>query len=62
MNSKPWWASKTIWVNLVALVGAVGAGFGLELPGDLQASIVVAIMAIANIVLRFVTRQPVSTS
>ena len=59
-ETKPFWASKTIWVNIIA-VGAVLAGSaGLEITADLQASIVATVMGIANIILRFVTKAPIS--
>lgn len=62
MDSKPFWASRTLWVNFLAILGTIGASVGLNLPGDLQAEIVVAAMALANIVLRFVTTQAVSAT
>ena len=56
-NSKPKWASKTLWVNLVAAGASValllGVDVGLDTAG--QAEIVVGIMAVVNIVLRFTT-------
>ncbi len=59
MDSKPWYASKTIWANIVAFVATMAMVFGIDLPVDLspevQAEIVAAVMAVVNIVLRFVT-------
>lgn len=61
MQSKPFWTSKTLWVNVVALVASVTGAFGIDvgLTPEAQASIVGGIMAVANIVLRLVTKQPV---
>jgi len=59
-DSKPFWASKTLWVNVVALVAAVTGSFGLlDLDAETQTSIVAGVMAIANVALRFVTKSPV---
>ncbi|MDH3231222.1 MAG: hypothetical protein OEN55_15640 [Alphaproteobacteria bacterium] len=59
MDSKPWYASKTIWANMVAFAATMAMVFGLDLPFDLtaevQAEIVAAVMAVVNIALRFVT-------
>lgn len=52
--------SRTIWVNLVALVAALLAAFGVaDIGAEAQASTVAGIMAVANIVLRFVTKTPI---
>ena len=58
---KPWYASKTMWVNIVALLGSVAAATGLDLglTPEVQGSIVAAIMAVVNIVLRIMTNQGV---
>jgi len=63
MDSKPWYASKTIWANVIAFVATMAVVFGVDLPFELtpeaQAEIVAAIMAVVNIVLRFVTAAPI---
>lgn len=60
MNSKPHLASKTLWVNSFAGIAAVSTAFGLDLGLDAEAqtAVVGGIMAIVNIVLRLVTKQP----
>lgn len=62
-DTKTWWQSRTIWVNVVATLFAALGAFKL-LPTDLdQDSVVTAIMgavAIANVVLRLVTRHAVA--
>lgn len=57
---KPWWASRTIWANVVGLGAIVGARYGLELTEAAQAEVVAAVMALINIALRFVTDSPVT--
>lgn len=59
---KPWYTSKTLWVNILTLVAAVSGAFGLDLGLDTetQASIVAGILAVANIILRLVTKDGVS--
>ena len=55
-----WYASKTLWFNVLALVALVAGSFGYtgELPGEVSL-FVPAIVAIINLVLRFVTKTPV---
>tara|TARA_R110000744_G_scaffold144595_1_gene256719 strand:+ start:336 stop:521 length:186 start_codon:yes stop_codon:yes gene_type:complete len=54
---KPWYCSKTLWVNVIAgavtVAGAFGVDVGLE--AEEQAQIVAGVMVIVNIALRFVT-------
>ncbi|MBE9554863.1 MAG: hypothetical protein IMF05_15475 [Proteobacteria bacterium] len=61
METKPFWASKTLWVNAIALVAAVTGAFGMDLGLDpeTQTAIVGALMGIVNIVLRFMTKTAV---
>lgn len=62
METKPFWASRTLWVNALAFAaattGAVGVDLGLT--PEVQASIVTGVMAVVNIILRFVTTTGVS--
>lgn len=63
MNSpKPVWASKTFIVNAIAMVVmfASMAGFDLGLTEADTAQLAAGIMTIVNIVLRFVTKSPVT--
>tara|TARA_B100002049_G_scaffold235752_1_gene220851 strand:- start:260 stop:454 length:195 start_codon:yes stop_codon:yes gene_type:complete len=64
MNSKPFWASKTIIVNIVALIAAIATAFGLDvgLDAETQGTIVAGIMAVVNVGLRLVTDRPVGKS
>jgi len=61
METKPFWASKTLWVNAIALVAAISGAFGIDLGLDpeTQTAIVGAVMSVVNIVLRFVTKSAV---
>ena len=62
MSAKAFWKSKTFWFNCLALLVSVATAFGY---GDFRPSpeiqqIALVLVAIANLFLRFVTRQPVS--
>jgi hypothetical protein len=61
MNPKPWYASKTLWANLLAGAVTIGGVFGLDLGLDeaAQAQLVAGIMVVVNIVLRLVTKGPI---
>jgi hypothetical protein len=58
---KPFWASKTLWVNMVAVAAAVTGAFGVDLGLDpeTQIAIVGGIMGVVNVALRFMTRTPI---
>lgn len=62
MQSKPFWASKTLWINFIALIASVTGAFGLDLglTPEAQASIVGGVMSVVNILLRLTTSSPVS--
>jgi len=59
---KPFYASKTLWANAVMLIATVSSAFGIDLGLDpeTQIAVVGAVMAVVNIVLRFVTKSPIS--
>jgi hypothetical protein len=58
-DTKKWYASKTIIVNVVALSASLLAVAGIELTPDQQGAIVTSILAVANIVLRLVTTEAI---
>lgn len=59
MDSKPWYASKTLWVNALALVGMIVQGItGAEV---LDAEAQGGILALVNLVLRLVTKSAVTS-
>ena len=51
---KPFWQSKTFWVNILGAAELVFQSSGLD------AGTIAAILAVANILLRFITKEPVS--
>jgi uncharacterized membrane protein len=59
-DAKKWYASKTIWVNVVALIASLLLTFGIELNADQQASLVTSILAVVNIALRFATTEGIT--
>ena len=62
-DSKYWWQSRTVWVNVVATLFAALGAFKLLPAGLDQDSAVTAIMgavAIANVVLRLVTHRAIA--
>ena len=59
-DAKKWYASKTIWTNLIALAGSLLLTFGVELSADQQASLVTSILAVVNIALRFATTEGIT--
>jgi hypothetical protein len=54
---KPWYTSKTIWVNLVALIGSILVAYGFE--PSRWAEIAAGTLAVVNVVLRLVTGEPI---
>ena len=59
MDSKNFFASKTLWVNVLALIAMFAqARYGWVMSPEWQAGALAAI----NFILRIVTRQPVSWS
>lgn len=60
--TKSIFASKTIWVNLLAFVASVLTGLGINIGLDpaTQGTIVMGIMAVVNMGLRSVTSKPLA--
>lgn len=58
MEAKNFLLSKTFWVNVLAFVASM---FGIQelVSPEFQAEIVATVMAIVNIVLRFLTKKPI---
>lgn len=62
-DTKSWWQSRTMWVNLVAMLFALLGAFGRLPSGIDQEQIVTAIMAliaIANVTLRLITKRAIA--
>jgi len=57
---KLWWTSRTVWVNIVYAIATLVAGFGLHIDEAAQAAIVVAIMAVVNIYMRFISKDGIT--
>lgn len=62
--AKHWLSSRTLWANVIAGVAAVSTAFGLDLGLDAEAqtAIVGGVMAVVNIILRFMTTAPVTVT
>jgi len=59
---KPFWASKTLWANVIAFSAVLATTFGLDLglDAETQLALVGGIMAVVNVVLRLVTVEPIA--
>lgn len=62
MDTKSIFTSKTFWLNVVGTIATLLALKGVNVDPDTQATIVAAIMAIANIVVRFFTSSAVTVT
>lgn len=65
VTPKPWYTSKTIWVNGLTIAGAamlflIGAQTAGELPFVLDAKWVAFILGLINFGLRFITVAPIA--
>jgi len=57
MDTKAWYASKTLWVNVLAIAAVVAQGqFGYVLSPEAQ----VSLLGLVNLVLRLVTKSAVT--
>ena len=57
---KPWYTSKTLWVNLLAVIGSII--IGTQVTTETWAEISVGLLALVNVILRLVTGEAVSWS
>ena len=63
MESKPFWESRTLWVNLLTTgISVLGLVAGSDLIAEYPRAVaaIAALIGVANIVLRFLTTVPVS--
>jgi len=63
-TTKPFWQSKTLWVNVIAGAATVAGVFKLDLglTPEVQADLATGILAVVNIVLRLTTKTAVTAS
>ena len=61
METTKWFASKTLWVNIVATVATLAGVFKVDLglTPEVQATVVTTILALVNIALRLVTKTAI---
>ena len=59
METKSIWQSKTFWVNIISIVAILGATYGFDIDTETQAMLATTVLAVINIILRFVTKQPI---
>lgn len=61
-GSKPWWQSKTLVFNLLAIALAVATAFGFTdfQPEAWTSEVIVVIVGLINIGLRLITTRPIS--
>ena len=61
MDGKPFYKSKTFWFNLLALIVAIANAFGYAefKPDPHVADLAMGMIAVMNLVLRFMTKEPV---
>lgn len=57
---KPWYTSKTLWVNLLAIIGSVIVG--TQVTTESWAEISVGFLALVNVALRIITGEEISWS
>ena len=56
-NKKPFWKSKTFWANIIAVVALIfQTQFGFVISPEEQ----VAILGVINLILRAVTKEPIT--
>ena len=56
METKAWWTSKTIWVNVLAVAATFATSqFGVEVSAETQ----IAILGVVNFILRVITKSEV---
>ena len=57
MDTKRWYTSKTLWLNLLAIVALIAQRqFGYILDAEAQA----ALLAVINLILRIITKKGLS--
>lgn len=59
---KSLFSSKTFWAQIVGFLAIVAAGFGIDLglTPETQATIAAGLWAAVNVVIRVITKEPIS--
>ena len=62
--TKSIWASKTFWVNIIALLATLSTAFGFDLglTPETQIAVVGVVMSVANIILRLISESKVTVT
>lgn len=58
VSVKPWYTSKTVWLNVISAVIALGGSVQGAVPPQWLPLIGLAV-GIGNVILRFLTNQPI---
>ena len=61
---KPWYASKTIWGSIIALIAAVASAFGVEMDQQMQTTFIesaLQLVAVGGSIMAVFGRMTAST-
>lgn len=50
VDVKPWWASKTIWTQVVGFLAVLGAAFGFDIDEETKTQIIAGIAGVVGLV------------
>jgi hypothetical protein len=59
-QTKAWWMSKTVWVNLLAICGSVAVAYGMDEAG--WAEVTTTALAVVNLGLRLFTNSSLASN
>ena len=62
MGSKPWYTSKTLWMNALATIGIFAGAFSIDLGLDAktQSELSLGILAVVNMALRVISSTKIT--
>ena len=60
--AKPWYKSRTLWINILTGAAAIAGAFGFDVGLDEETKLRIGGggMALMNVVLRLITKAPVA--
>jgi hypothetical protein len=61
VQQKGWYASKTVWFNILSLIAALAALKGFNLNAEDIVTLAAGISTVGNIFLRFATETPIGS-